>query len=176
VQSCAALCAGFPTPPIDRWDPDVSACLSAAATTQGLPYEPFVCSPLHPAFRANLMKKCPDDLPKDDRWLYDACLALSPTGALEKASTAMPSPVKEFAKLAGKGGKAACCDAALNTQMPPIWQCTMKEMAAKKPTFKACKSCCDDKWPILGTTNVELNGACTKSCTRGQGAYTWPDS
>lgn len=178
VESCGPACAGFPIPPVERWDPDVSMCRSCPG--RALPYDPMVCSPANPAFLAFKARKCPDDLPKDQVWLYDACLALSTLDALGKAAKVMPPPIDKFAKAAGAGGKKACCDAVFDTEVPPTWECTMKELAKDpkkaKATYLSCKNCCDTKWPVVGTTNAVQNSACTKSCTRGKDANNWAES
>jgi len=161
VEDCGALCAGFPIPPPDVWHPPLLQALLGDAAGDQL----SVCTPANPAFGGFALMRCPADLPEDSRWLYDVCVAVaSGVGAFLDACAVMPAPVARVCEAAAVGGELACCDAVLNTLVPPSWRCALETAAQTAPCAQCCFECCDAAWPVAAGDNVLQNTACKGAC------------
>jgi hypothetical protein len=174
VEHCVEVCANAAFSSME--DATALEFSRISAPTDGLSLDtsfggpPRIDPPVCPIDRTLFMcakkRKCPDDLPKDEVWLYEACLTVSTAGAFDKACKVMPSPVKELCQAAAKGGKAKCCDAVFDTKVPATWKCAFAEAGKANPKMLTCSNCCNDNWPVLGDRNATQNDTCRKSCNR----------
>src|SRR5262249_34679468 len=80
--------------------------------------------PLQPYTCGGGSKKCPDDRNKDEKVLYEFCLAAVPVSALKTGCKGLSQPWKFICEKAIKGTVgAACCSAVVDTVVPNVSLC-----------------------------------------------------
>lgn len=105
-------------------------------------------------------KKCPDDLDASEKHLYEFCIAAVPISAIKKGCDGLVQPWKYICKkIVGGGVAKACCNAVVDTVVPPGHLCA----EIHKDSNPACVQCCGEMFKANGP-NETWRILCTQRC------------
>jgi hypothetical protein len=109
-------------------------------------------------------KRCPDDLNDSDKHLYEFCIAAVPISALKTGCQGLVQPWKYICgKVIGGGVAKACCNAVVDTEVPPAWLCT--QIYQDTGTWAQCTQCCERMFKANGPLE-DYRVRCNTRCAR----------
>lgn len=111
-------------------------------------------------------KRCPDDLDDSEKHLYEFCVAAVPTSALKTGCKGLVQPWKYICdKAIGETVAKACCNAVVDTEVPPVWRCT--QIYEDAGTNAECTACCERMFKANGPLE-DWRVRCNTRCGRIQ--------
>jgi hypothetical protein len=109
-------------------------------------------------------KRCPDDLDASEKHLYEFCIAAVPIAALRTGCQGLVQPWKFIcSQVIGGGVAKACCNAVVDTEVPPVWLCTQIHEATG--TYAQCTACCERMFKANGPLE-DWRVRCNTRCAR----------